>query len=181
MDVVTDALTSKVHIALIFARAENGVIGAKGALPWHLPADLQHFKRHTLGKPVIMGRKTFDSIGKALPRRLNIVVTRDRAWSAENIAVAPDLPSALALGYEEALRTGADEVMVIGGAEIFHRVLPQASRIYLTEVHRDYAGDVIFNVNADGAWRELSRERHEGEGGGPAYSFVTLARVPLNS
>src|SRR5262249_39779039 len=136
--------------------------------------DLQHFKRLTLGKPVIMGRKTFDSIGKPLPRRLNIVVTRDPTWSAPGVQIAQDLKTALAIGYEDALRTGADEVMVIGGAEIFRLVMDQASRIYLTEVHRDIAGDA--HVDLPGGWREVSRERHEGTGDEPPYSFVTLDR-----
>lgn len=171
-----DQQAAPLQIALILARADNGVIGANGALPWHLPADLQHFKRLTLGKPVIMGRKTFESIGKPLPRRLNIVVTRDPAWSAAGVSVARDLPSALALGYEEALRTGTDEVVVIGGAEIFRMAFAQANRIYLTEIHRDYPGDVIFDLAFDAPWRESTRERHEEEAGRPAYSFVTLVR-----
>jgi dihydrofolate reductase len=170
-------LDRKLRIALILARADNGVIGAQGRLPWHLPADLQHFKRLTLGKPVIMGRKTFDSIGKPLPRRLNIVVTRDPKWTAPGVAVAADLKTALALGYEDALRTGADEVMVIGGAEIFHLAIDQASRIYLTEVHRDVAGDVHWDMPAGPGWREISRERHDGVDDAPPYSFVTLERA----
>ena len=164
----------KLRIALILARAENGVIGVQGRLPWHLPADLQHFKRLTLGKPVIMGRKTFDSIGKPLPRRLNIVVTRDPTWTAPGVQVAQDLKTALAIGYEDALRTGADEVMVIGGAEIFRLVMDLASRIYLTEVHRTLAGDA--HVDLPEGWREVSRERHESAGEEPPYSFVTLDR-----
>jgi dihydrofolate reductase len=166
----------KLRIALILARADNGVIGARGGLPWHLPADLQHFKRLTLGKPVIMGRKTFASIGKPLPRRLNIVVTRDPNWTAPGVQVAQDLKTALAIAYEDALRTGADEVMVIGGAEIFRLAMDQASRIYLTEVHRDFEGDVRFDLPSGSGWREISRERHDGSGDEPAVSYVTLAR-----
>ncbi len=169
--------TAKVSVALILARADNGVIGANGALPWHIPADLQHFKRLTVGKPVIMGRKTFISIGRPLPRRLNIVVTRDPAWAAPGVKVAANLPDAFALAYEDALHTGAAEVMVIGGADIFRAGLVLAHRIYLTEVHQAYAGDVTIDLPSAG-WRETSREEMgatpEGQ---PAVSFVTLERT----
>jgi dihydrofolate reductase len=165
-----------VTVALILARAENGVIGAGGKLPWHISADLKHFKALTLGKPVIMGRKTFDSIGKPLPRRSNIVVTRDPGWRAEGVVVAHDLPTALALAYEAAHRTGADEVMVIGGAEIYAQAMAHARRIHLTEVHRDYAGDTRLDLDLAG-WHERARAAHAGETpGGPAFSFVTLER-----
>jgi dihydrofolate reductase len=165
-----------VTVSLILARAENGVIGAAGRLPWHISADLKHFKALTVGKPVVMGRKTFDSIGKPLPRRTNIVVTRDGAWRAEGVVVAHDLPTALALAYEEAHRTGVDEVMVIGGAEIYKQALPHAKRMHLTEVHRDYTGDTTFALDAS-AWHERDRTTHPPEApGGPAFSFVTLEK-----
>jgi dihydrofolate reductase len=165
-----------VIVALIVARADNGVIGAGGKLPWRIPEDLQFFKRQTLGKPVIMGRKTYASIGKPLPRRTNIVVTRDRGWSAPGVLVAHDLPTALALGYEDAHRTGADEVMVIGGAEIYAQALPHAQRIYLTEVHRAYAGDTRFDLDLAG-WEETRRAPHAATSpDGPTFSFVTLER-----
>jgi dihydrofolate reductase len=165
-----------VRIAFVVARADNGVIGQDGKLPWHISADLQHFKRLTLGKPVLMGRKTYESIGRPLPRRTNIVITRDSAWQAEGVTVAHDLPTALALGYEDAHRTGVDEVMVIGGAELYRQTLAEAARIYLTEVHRAYAGDATFDVTLEG-WREVARERHDEAGDQPAYSFVTLERA----
>lgn len=163
------------RIALIVAIAADGTIGHHGRLPWHIPADLAHFKRLTLGKPVVMGRKTFVSIGKPLPRRTNIVVTRDPSWHAAGVEVAHDMPTAFALAFEDALRTGADEVMVIGGAEIYARALAQAGRIYLTEVHRAYAGDTRFTLDLAG-WRETARERQAGLDGGPDYSFVILER-----
>jgi dihydrofolate reductase len=168
-------VATPVRIAFVVARAENGVIGRAGALPWHIPADLQHFKRLTVGKPVVMGRKTYDSIGRPLPRRTNIVVTRDPAWTAPGVTVARDLASALADAYEDAHRSGADEVMVIGGAELYRQCLPQAGRIHLTEIHRAYEGDARFDLPRAG-WREVARERHAGEGGQPDYSFVTLER-----
>jgi dihydrofolate reductase len=176
---VNDAKASgkpPIRITLVVARAENGVIGKGGQLPWHIPADLQFFKRMTIGKPIIMGRKTFQSIGKPLPRRVNIVVTRDTQWTAEGILVAQDLASAFALAYEEAHRTGADEIAVIGGADIYRQTLARAHRIYLTEVHRAFEGDAVLDLDIS-AWREVSREKHAPEEpSGPAFSFVVLDR-----
>jgi dihydrofolate reductase len=163
--------------SLIVARAENGVIGQDGRLPWHVPADLQHFKALTVGKPVNLGRKTFASIGRPLPGRTNIVVTRDPTWSHEGAQAAHDVPSALALAFEDALRSGVDEVMVIGGGEIYRQVMPQAQRIYLTEVHGIYDGDASFEFDRH-LWREVSRADHGPSPGtdGPAYSFLTFER-----
>ncbi len=166
---------AEMGVALVLAATDAGVIGANGALPWHIPADLAHFKRLTVGKPVIMGRKTYVSIGKPLPRRLNIVVTRDQAWTAGGVTVAHSLPEALAVAYEDALRSGAGEVMVIGGADVFTAALPRATRIYLTEIHRDYPGDVRVDLPRAG-WRETSRETVPEAEDLPAYSFVTLER-----
>ncbi len=167
-----------VTLALVIARSEKGVIGHQGRLPWHISADLRHFKRLTVGKPVIMGRKTYESIGRPLPRRANIVVTRDPQWQKAGVSVAHDLPSALALAYEEAHRTGSEEVMVIGGAEIYRQALDQATRIYLTEVHGDFPGDVMFDINfTNDGWREVSRDQRTSENPeGPSFSFVTLER-----
>ncbi|MBL8642289.1 MAG: dihydrofolate reductase [Rhodospirillaceae bacterium] len=166
-----------VIVALIVARAENGVIGVDGKLPWHISEDLKFFKAQTVGKPVIMGRKTYASIGKPLPRRTNIVVTRDKTWTAEGVVVAHDLATALAVGYEDAHRTGADEVMVIGGAEIYAQVLPHARRIYLTEVHRAYDGDAKLNLDLTG-WEETRCAPHKNDKPGePDFTFVTLERA----
>ena len=163
----------RIRIALVVARADNGVIGVAGTLPWHISTDLQYFKRVTVGKPVIMGRKTFDSIGRPLPRRTNIVVTRDAAWSAPGVVTAHDLATAFALAYEDAHRTGADEIAVIGGAEIFQQTLPRAERIYLTEVHRAYDGDAVWDVALPEGWLESARDRHAPDTpDGPAFSFV---------
>ena len=165
-----------IRIAFVVARADNGVIGVNGKLPWHLPADLQHFKRLTLGKPVLMGRKTYESIGRPLPRRTNIVITRDAAWRAEGVVIAHDVPTALSIAYEEAHRTGVDEVSVIGGAELYRQMMGDVQVIYLTEVHRAYEGDAHFDLQLDG-WRETARETHPEADGQPAYSFVTLERA----
>jgi dihydrofolate reductase len=169
-------MTEPVVIALIVARAENHVIGVDNKLPWHISEDLKFFKAQTVGKPVIMGRKTYDSIGKPLPRRTNIVITRDKTWSAEGVVVANDLPTALALGYEDAHRTGVDEVMVIGGAQLYAQALAHAKRIYLTEVHRAYDGDAKLELDLTG-WDEIRRAPFKNEKPGePDFSFVTLER-----
>lgn len=163
-------------VTFVVAVAENGVIGKDGQLPWRISADLKFFKSVTVGKPVIMGRKTYESIGKPLPRRTNIVVTRQKDWQVEGVLVAGDVPTALALAYEDARRTGADEVAVIGGAEIYRQTTKDVGRIYLTEVHRAYDGDATFDFDKSG-WREVSRERHAAEApGGPDFSFVKLKR-----
>lgn len=154
-------------ITLYLARADNGVIGAEGALPWHLPADLKRFKALTMGTPMVMGRKTFESFPAPLPGRRHIVLTRDRDWSAAGAEVAYSVDAALALA-------GDGDVAVIGGAEIFALFTPLADRVELTEVHLMPAGDAI--VPAFVGWLETAREDHPAEGTRPAYSFVTLDR-----
>lgn len=150
------------EIVFYLARAENGVIGRDGALPWRIPADLRRFKAMTLGKPMVMGRKTFESFPAPLPGRRHIVLTRDRAWRAGGAEVAPDPDAALALAGD------VPEVAVIGGAEVFALFLDRADRIELTEVHGHPDGDAV--VPPFEGWREASREDHDG------YSFVTLLR-----
>ncbi|MEP4380339.1 MAG: dihydrofolate reductase [Alphaproteobacteria bacterium] len=158
------------RISLIVAMAENGVIGRDGGLPWRIPADLKFFKETTIGHPIVMGRKTHQSIGRALPGRTNIVITRDKGFSGEDIAVVGDLDAAiLAAG-------NADEVMVIGGAQIYELALPRAERIYLTEVHIAADGDTRFPELDHDAWRETARVDHPADGETPAFSFVTLER-----
>jgi dihydrofolate reductase len=156
-------------ITLILARADNGVIGRDGRLPWRLPADLKRFKALTMGKPMIMGRKTFDSFPAPLPGRRHIVLTRDAGWSAQGAEPVASGDAALALA-------GPGEVMVIGGAEVFALFLPRADRIELTEVHLDAEGDVV--VPPFDGWREAAREDHLADGERPAHSFVTLERRP---
>jgi dihydrofolate reductase len=169
-------MASSVIVALVVACADNGVIGKDGKMPWHIPADLQHFKKLTLGKPVLMGRKTYDSIGRPLPRRTNIVITRDPHWRMEGVQVAQNLATGLALAYEEAHHSGVDEVMVIGGGEVYRQCLTEARHIYLTEIHHAYDGDATFSFAREG-WRETAREDHPADGDAPAYSFVTLTRA----
>lgn len=156
-------------IILHLACAANGVIGADGKLPWHLPADLKRFKAHTMGKPMIMGRRTFESFPAPLPGRRHIVLTRDPRWRAEGAEVARDAEAALALA-------AAPEVAIIGGAEIFALFLPRADRIELTEVHAALEGDTVVPGFDPAAWHESAREDHAAEAGRPAFSFVTLHR-----
>lgn len=166
------------RIALVVAVAENGVIGKDGELPWRIPSDLKFFRQVTMGKPVVMGRKTFDSIGKPLDGRDNIVITRNEGFRAQGVIVACSVDEALGIAREKALASGAEEISVIGGAEIFAAVLSVADRIYLTEVHAEPDGDVLFPDLEEGAWREVSRERHSA---GPKdefdYSIVILERA----
>ncbi|WP_413060949.1 dihydrofolate reductase [Sphingomonas carotinifaciens] len=154
-------------IVMVLARAENGVIGRDGALPWHIPADLKRFKALTMGKPMVMGRKTFESFPAPLPGRRHIVLTRDPAWRAAGAEVAHDVEAALALA-------GGGEVAVIGGAEVFALFEARADRIELTEVHGVPEGDAV--VPPFTGWREVAREDHGAEGDRPAYSYVTLVR-----
>jgi len=163
------------EIVFIVAVAENGVIGANGAIPWRVKSDMQRFKALTIGKPVVMGRKTFESIGKPLPGRPNIVITRNPQWGHPDILVANSIGQALDLAR---LAGAGDEVMVIGGAEIFNAVAPLAQRLYYTEVKRDYDGDAFFSKPDPAHWREVSREEHaEGINGDPAYAFLVLEKL----
>lgn len=147
------------------------VIGVENRLPWHLPADMKHFRALTLGKPVLMGRKTFDSIGKPLPGRTNIVVTQDRHYQPAGVRVAHSIEDALTLAGD------SEEIMVIGGASFYKQLLPLAHRVYLTEVHADFQGDAFFPAWNPAVWREIQRDDHRADDANPyAYSFVTLER-----
>ncbi len=166
------------RLALIVAMAENRVIGRDNGLPWRIPADLRHFKATTMGKPVIMGRKTFQSIGRPLAGRTNIVISRDPTFAADGAAVVRDFQAALECTDRAAARAGIEEIMVIGGAEIYALALARADRIYLTEVHRAVDGDVRFPEIDRDQWRESRREDHPAATpDGSAYSFVVLDRV----
>jgi len=166
-------------IAMIVAMDENGVIGREGALPWRLSSDLKLFKRLTMGKPLIMGRRTFQSIGQPLPGRDNIVITRNRNFAPESVDVAPNPDAGLWLARGFARARGADEIMVIGGAEIFEAFLPQTSRIYLTRVHARLAGDTHFPAIPPEEWR-VALSEHYGAGARDEYDFTfeILDRVP---
>lgn len=160
-------------LGLIYARARNGVIGAGGTLPWHLPADLAHFKATTQGCPVIMGRKTWDSLPprfRPLPGRTNIVVTRQAKWQAQGAARVGSLQEAIALC------AGTQAAWVIGGAEIYAHALPLAQVIEVTEIDRDYAGDAYAPALGP-QWVEVARQAHT-DGGGLRYAFVTYHTVP---
>ncbi len=158
------------EITLILARAANGVIGADGRMPWHLPADLRRFKQLTIGRPMIMGRKTFDSLPALLEGRRHIVLTRDSAWHEEGAEVAHSAPEALRMA-------NAPQVMVIGGAEIYRLFLPMADRIELTEIAIEPAGDAAIARPDPAEWREVARADHPAAEGRPAHSFVTLTRI----
>jgi len=155
-------------ISFHLARADNGVIGRDGQLPWRLPADLKRFKAQTLGRPMIMGRKTFESFPAPLPGRRHIVLTRDTGWQAEGVEVAHDVDQALVLA--------GDDVAVIGGAEVFALFVDRADRIELTEVHLDAEGDAHVPPFDPADWQETAREPHPVDGDRPAYDFVTLLR-----
>jgi dihydrofolate reductase len=158
-------------ISVIVAMANNGVIGRGNTLPWRLPADLKRFRSLTLGKPVLMGRRTFESIGRPLTGRVNLVLTRDAHWAADGTLSVRTLAEALEHARD------SPELMVIGGAEVYGLVLPLAHRIYLTQVHADVPGDTFFPAFDPGEWRDTGRstqaadERHA-----HALSFVTLER-----
>lgn len=165
-------------VALIAAVAKNGVIGAAGALPWRLSSDLKHFKAATMGKALVMGRKTYQSIGGALPGRTTIVVTRDRAFAAEGVAVAADLDAALKLADAATRAAGADEIVVAGGGEIYAQAIGRAARLHITEVDLTPEGDACFPAIDPAEWREVSRRKAErGPRDDADFAFVEYERV----
>jgi dihydrofolate reductase len=157
-------------VTLVVARAANGVIGRDGTLPWHLPADLKRFKALTLGAPMVMGRKTFESLPGLLPGRRHIVLTRNAGWPAGRAEVVHDIGEALTVA-------DAPRLSVIGGAEIFRLFEPIADRVELTEVHADIDGDTILPPFDPAVWKEVAREAHDAADSRPAFSFVTLVRT----
>ena len=157
------------EIILVVARADNGVIGADGDLPWRIPADLRHFKQVTKNLPMIMGRKTFDSLPGLLEGRRHIVLTRDPEWTEEGAEVAHSVEEALKLA-------NGPHVCIIGGAEIYRLFLPKADRIELTEVRAKPEGDTVLEAFDPKIWQEISRVPHPAEGSTPAFDFVTLVR-----
>ncbi len=161
------------EVFLAVAIADNGVIGAEGALPWHIPADLRRFKALTMGLPMVMGRKTFESLPGLLPGRRHIVLTRDKAWGEEGAEIARSVEEALSLA-------NAPHIAVVGGAEIYRLFLPLAHRIELTEVHLRPEGDTRLPAFDRGEWDEAFREPHPAEGKTPAFDFVTLLRKPAS-
>jgi dihydrofolate reductase len=166
-------------LAIVVARAANGVIGRDGDLPWRLKSDLALFKANTLGKPIIMGRKTWDSLPrKPLPGRMNVVLTRDQSFEPEGAIACETWMEAVQMAKEQAADDGVDEVCVIGGRALFELALPKAKRLYLTEVDAQVDGDVHFPVFDENAWTEVRREAHAaGDGDDHAFVFRVLERV----
>lgn len=173
----SDDFDSLVPVAMIVAMAKNRVIGVDGKLPWYLPEDLKFFKRITQAKPLVMGRKTFTSIGKPLPNRLNVVVTRDTEFSHEGVRVCHNLPAALELADQHATIEAAEEIMVMGGGEIYRQALPFAQRLYITEVDVDVEGDAIFPDFDAQEWQEVQRVAGQPAEGQPNYDFVVYERI----
>jgi dihydrofolate reductase len=163
-------------LCLVVAAARNHAIGLNNKMPWHLPEDLKYFKRVTMGKPVIMGRNTFESIGRPLPGRPNIVISRNADYKADGITLVNSLDAALKAA-QQLLPAGQDEVMVIGGAQIYAQALPQATRLYLTEVDAEPEADAFFPAINRSEWQETARESHAACERNPyAYSFVVLEK-----
>jgi len=165
--------TGGLLICLVVAASENGIIGRDQGMPWHLPDDLRHFKALTLGKPVLMGRRTFEAIGAALPGRTNLVLTRTEGWSARGVTAVHSLSQAL----EAAAAAGALELMIAGGEQVYRLALPQARRIHLTRIHAVVAGDARLPQLGQG-WREVVRSEHPADARhAHAMSFITLERT----
>ena len=164
-------------LSLMVARAANGCIGRNNKLPWYLPNDLKYFKRTTLGKPIIMGRKTWESLKGPLPGRANIVISRQAGYQAEGAKVVTSLDEAVRLAQDIALIDGVNEAVVIGGAQIYAAALPQVQRLHITEVHADVEGDAFFPDYDAGDWEEQEREDFSAEPPNQYdYSFVTYRR-----
>ena len=168
--------------ALIVAVAENGVIGIDNKMPWHIPADLKYFKKVTMGKPMLMGRKTFDSFGKPLPGRPHIVISRDTGLQIAGVEVRNSTEEGFELAKATAESMGLEEFVLIGGANIYQQLLPKVDRIYLTEIHASYKGDAFFPYYDKHGfdrqqWREVSREDVDPSQGSPGYSFLVFDRI----
>lgn len=167
-----------IKTCIIAAIADNGVIGDNGHLPWRIKSELKFFKEKTLGKPVIMGRKTFESLKAPLKDRTNIVVTRDPAYQSADIVVATSLDDAMTIAKRIATETNVNEIMIAGGAEIYKQALPKTHRFYLTEIHLSPSGDTLFPPINPGEWREIDRTPQKALDGESAdYTFVTLERI----
>jgi dihydrofolate reductase len=165
------------NIVLLAAVAENGVIGRGNALPWRLKSDMAHFRALTMGKPVVIGRKTYLSIGKPLKGRTTIVVSRDPTFAAPGIVVAPSLDAALAVARGDALRRSVDMIIIAGGADIYAQALPQATRLAITEIHKPVEGDAHFPAIDPKIWHESARSEHEPATEDEApFAFITYER-----
>jgi dihydrofolate reductase len=170
------AMKNSLPLCLIAALADNRVIGRDNQLPWHLPADLKHFKALTLGKPIIMGRKTWDSLGRPLPDRLNLVVSRQPGLSLDGAEVFASLDAAVERAEQWAREQGAGELMLIGGAQLYGQALARAERLYLTRVALSPEGDAWFPAFSEADWQLDAREEHPATADTPAYAFETWVR-----
>jgi dihydrofolate reductase len=169
--------SSHVGLVLVAAVAENGVIGRDGDLPWRLPSDLRHFRDMTFGHPVVMGRKTYRTIGKPLPGRTNIVVTRDRSFAARGVVSAGGVDWALAVARGDALRRGVAEIMIIGGADLYGQTIGCAARLEITLVHARPQGESVFPTIDPARWREIRRSEHAaGADDDAAFTILTYER-----
>jgi dihydrofolate reductase len=169
--------SARIALVLVAAVGDNGVIGLGGALPWRLKSDLQHFRAVTLGKPVVMGRKTYLSLGKPLAGRTNVVVSRDPAFAAPRALAAPTLVAALTVARGDALRRGATEIAVIGGADVYAQAMPLADRLVITRVHLRPDGDTTFPVIEPDVWQELERtERQAGPDDDASFTLLVYER-----
>lgn len=168
--------TSRLPLALIAAVAANGVIGRDNKMPWHLPADLRHFKASTLGKPIVMGRKTWDSLGRPLPGRLNLVVSRQPGLVLEGAETFASLEAALSRADAWAREQGAGEIMLIGGAQLYAQALPLAERLYLTRIDLAPQGDAFFPAWDSADWRRVSYEEHPATAEAPGHAFEVWER-----
>ena len=173
-------MMTEVKLSLIVAMAENRTIGRDNELPWHLPDDLKYFKSVTMGKPIVMGRKTFDSIGRPLPGRLNIVITRDDSWEHTGVQCAASLQQAMTLAAEYAPDTddGIKEVMVIGGEQIYRAAIDLADKLYITRVQAEVEGDAFFPEYDETQWYQVSSQESVQQGDIP-YFFQVLERRPI--
>jgi dihydrofolate reductase len=167
------------EIIIVVAVADNRVIGRDNKLPWRLPSDLKRFKALTMNKPIVMGRRTHQSIGRPLPGRTNIVLTRDATWKAEGVLTAASLDAALSLAADDARARGAESIAVIGGANVYAQAMPRATRIELTRVHATPDGDAHFATPHPGEWDEVAREKRSAGAGDTAdFTYVTYRRSP---
>lgn len=163
-------------LVMIAALADNRVIGLANKMPWHLPADLKHFKAMTLGKPIIMGRKTWDSLGRPLPGRLNLVVSRQPDLQLEGAETFTRLDAARTRAEQWAREQGVGELMLIGGAQLYAQALSQAQRLYLTRIEADPEGDAFFPAFDEAQWQRVDSQAHPAEGEAPAYRFEIWQR-----
>ena len=170
-------MSNALPVSLIVAATRNQVIGLENQMPWHLPADLRYFKQCTLGKPIIMGRKTWESLGRPLPGRLNIVISRQADAELDGAEVFADLASAIERGQEWAAQQGVDEVMVIGGGQIYQQAIALAQRVYLTRIELELEGDTFFPVLDAEDWQQISAQAHPAQDTEPGYTFEVWQRI----